>query len=623
MRLAIPDDGVSELRSTAIVQGVGTPTQIEITFNIQHENVSDLTAVLIAPNGQEVKLFSHIGGTGDNFVNTRLRSGSTNKLFDPLQPTQQQAPFNGVFGAEEDLAQLLASNPNGTWTLVLRDTEGGNVGTLLDWKLSFGGPQEFPATRASAYSPGTWNQYHVHVGTSSLVTLQFGDYRLATINGFKFQDDNGNGVQDTTEHGLGGVMLFVDINDNGVRDQGEPRGFTLFDDPNTPQFNEEGYFTIGSVAPGIGYQVREELTGGFRQTSPADDGVGKVTAKVVSLNSGDAIGTSSRDLAKLASALGGEPLPSHGLTFANQPLGAIRGTKWRDLNSNAIRDANEPGWAGVRVYVDLNNNGLWDGASGGNPAEPFAITVEDDPSTVGVDEKGRYSLSNVPIGDYIIREVVPLGATQTSTGLQPMYSSNFEGPGVPAEWSSASGLSIGELEGGAFYLSPTTNQSVQLSLSGLPSGHNTLHVEFDLFVLGGWNGVGGTASGDEDSWSLQAATGSGTDFQFTTTFANIATPSDPTLLQSYPNQLGGVLNPAYAGASEIRTLSSMLPGGELLDSVYHLSFDIPHVGTSALLTFLSSLQIDPELAKAWGIDNFEVSVPSSAQYVTLGARNCK
>ena len=36
----------------------------------------------------------------------------------------------------------------------------------------------------------------------------------------------------------------------------------------------------------------------------------------------------------------------------------ITGTKWIDLNGNRRRDADEPGLAGVTVYVDFNNNCL-------------------------------------------------------------------------------------------------------------------------------------------------------------------------------------------------------------------------------------------------------------------------
>ena len=51
------------------------------------------------------------------------------------------------------------------------------------------------------------------------------------------------------------------------------------------------------------------------------------------------------------------------------------GFKWVDLVPNGTRDQDEPGLAGVRIYIDLNENGVW------NTDEPYAWTLEDDPDT--------------------------------------------------------------------------------------------------------------------------------------------------------------------------------------------------------------------------------------------------
>ena len=85
---------------------------------------------------------------------------------------------------------------------------------------------------------------------------------------------------------------------------------------------------------------------------------------------------------------------------------SIHGTKWEDTNGNGVQDANEPGLAGVTIYLDLNNNGTFDAD------EPSAVTMADDPST-NADESGRYWLTDVIPGEYIVREVVPDGFVQT------------------------------------------------------------------------------------------------------------------------------------------------------------------------------------------------------------------
>lgn len=75
----------------------------------------------------------------------------------------------------------------------------------------------------------------------------------------------------------------------------------------------------------------------------------------------------------------------------------IRGIKYHDLDTDGVRDINEPGLPGFQIFVDLNNNGLVD------PREPNDITGAD----------GSYALT-VPPGQYVIREVVPPGWTLTA-----------------------------------------------------------------------------------------------------------------------------------------------------------------------------------------------------------------
>ena len=55
----------------------------------------------------------------------------------------------------------------------------------------------------------------------------------------------------------------------------------------------------------------------------------------------------------------------------------IRGRKWHDVDSDGTPDAGEPGLSGWTIYVDANNNGLF------NSEEQWARTGED----------GSYSLT--------------------------------------------------------------------------------------------------------------------------------------------------------------------------------------------------------------------------------------
>lgn len=86
--------------------------------------------------------------------------------------------------------------------------------------------------------------------------------------------------------------------------------------------------------------------------------------------------------------------------------GAIHGTKWNDGDANGERDPDEPGLGGVTIYADSNQNGVADSG------EPQTETLRNDPATA-LDESGRYTLTNLTAGEYVIREVVPDGFVQT------------------------------------------------------------------------------------------------------------------------------------------------------------------------------------------------------------------
>lgn len=82
-----------------------------------------------------------------------------------------------------------------------------------------------------------------------------------------------------------------------------------------------------------------------------------------------------------------------------------------DINITGKRNS-EPGLSGVTVFLDLNNNGLFD------TGEPSQLTSSDDLSTPNLDETGQYHFTGLRPDTYIVREVVPSGSTQTFPASQ-------------------------------------------------------------------------------------------------------------------------------------------------------------------------------------------------------------
>lgn len=152
-----------------------------------------------------------------------------------------------------------------------------------------------------------------------------------SLQGMKWLDVDANGSRDDREPGLPGVTIYIDLNNNGVFDSGEPVRVTMIDDIGTTK-NETGHYHFADVAPGA-YVIREVVADGFVQTFPP------VLAHQVVVENGKMI---------------------EGLDFGNQPVvpGALQGLKWYDSNGDGKRDPDEPGLPDVVIYLDLNGDGV-------------------------------------------------------------------------------------------------------------------------------------------------------------------------------------------------------------------------------------------------------------------------
>ncbi|MGA2499937.1 MAG: SdrD B-like domain-containing protein [Tepidisphaeraceae bacterium] len=190
----------------------------------------------------------------------------------------------------------------------------------------------------------------------------FGDFQppaqLGQISGNKFQDTNGDGVRQADEPGLAGITVFLDTNGNDVLDAGEQTATT----------DATGHYVFTDMAPGT-YSVREVVPAGWTLTT--------ANPAAVVMTSG-------------ANLPGGD--------FGDFQLGQISGNKFQDTNGDGVRQADEPGLAGITVFLDTNGNDVLDAG------EQTAMT----------DATGHYVFTNMAPGTYSVREVVPAGWTLTT-----------------------------------------------------------------------------------------------------------------------------------------------------------------------------------------------------------------
>lgn len=190
----------------------------------------------------------------------------------------------------------------------------------------------------------------------------------STFCGTKFNDVNGNGVQDAGESGLTGFTFeLVDQGGNVVDSQVSA----------TDSQGRLGRFCFTNIASG-NYTVREVAQTGWVQTYPASPGTVSVSLNAAA------------------------PAPT--LLFGNtRSAGSgsgnvICGSKFHDLNGTGDQQTNEPGLGGWTIEL-LNAAG-----------SVMATTVTAAPDATGV---ARFCFDKLPAGTYTVREQQQSGWVQT------------------------------------------------------------------------------------------------------------------------------------------------------------------------------------------------------------------
>ncbi|MDB4656255.1 HYR domain-containing protein, partial [Flavobacteriales bacterium] len=171
------------------------------------------------------------------------------------------------------------------------------------------------------------------------------------------------------------------------------------------------------------------------------------------------------------------------------------------------------------------------------------------------------------------------------------YENDFE-TSVGSEWSTTTT----RLYNGGTVLGEFGNSSATLNLTGLPS-HDSIRVEFDLYIADTWDGNGG----GPDTWNL---TMGGTNV-INATFAACCTGSNGG--QSYPDNIPASNNaetgatttglPDFFGSGDGTDLYEIIRAVETSSGTYAIQFSA---------TGLQSLSDE-----SWGIDNVKIYLYSS------------
>jgi hypothetical protein len=416
-----------------------------------------------------------------------------------LSQSEIQAIFNagsaGKCKAEICVSKFNDLNGNGVqdpnepplfgWKFDIKDSQGNIIGTVTTDKEKpacrlVPAPGTYTVTEQvqSGWVPTTPNPQTVTVQPGQTVNLQFGNTRtgMAEICVFKFEDKDGDGVQDTGEPGLPGWTITIT----------DPSGNIVATVTTGPQ----GSFCVGVPAPGT-YTVAEVLPSPpptWMPTVPPGGVYNNVTVssgQPVNLIFGNKqvggcvtpptgmVGWWPLDELTGPTSLDISGLLNHG-TWVGNPMptpGKVAGALSLGL----------PGLDYVRV-PDPSNNSLDFGTNGDFSIDAWINTtfVFGDIPIVG-------KLSGSPVRGYafVLGQSGPLGLYMAGTaGLQGYAAVNFTGNLHDGQWHHvAVTVDRNSTTGGTFYVdgNPVDTFNPTLTLGSI-SNATDLHIG-NMFVL--------------------------------------------------------------------------------------------------------------------------------------------
>ncbi len=124
--VTIPDNDPTGIYSTLQVNDNYVLEDVNVPVNISHTYIKDLTVTLTSPAGTTVILYDQNCNNQHNIVAT----------FDDQGQNLVCSNVSGDIKPFGVLGDFYGENSQGTWTLFVKDTEGGDIGTLNSWGLT-------------------------------------------------------------------------------------------------------------------------------------------------------------------------------------------------------------------------------------------------------------------------------------------------------------------------------------------------------------------------------------------------------------------------------------------------------------------------------------------------------
>lgn len=291
------------------------------------------------------------------------------------------AGLDGTFGTADDVATTVTTGADGAY--LASHLPAGPYRVLVDHG-------DLPAGMSITADPdgGADDVSALTLTAGATNRLQDFGYRgNASVGDRVWIDLDGDGVQDTAEPGVNGLVVHVVA---AGRDGSFGTADDLFVDVTTAG---DGNYLASSMPSGAVRVTYDPATLAAGLVPSTDLDGGTLTSATTTLAAAAAV----RDV-----------------DFGVRGTASLSGSVWNDVNGNGVRDPGEQGIPGVTVNV------VWT-----SPVGPITIT-----QTTGAD--GGWTVASLPAGAYtvtVVQSSVPTGLTPSTPGTVPVV--------VPAGGSGA------------------------------------------------------------------------------------------------------------------------------------------------------------------------------------------
>ncbi|MBL8817101.1 MAG: hypothetical protein JNL58_13820 [Planctomyces sp.] len=348
-----------------------------------------------------------------------------NGLLD-LAPVAEPGIEGRIVYVDTNLNGLL----DGTEASATTDADGNySIGGILPGTISL---VQAPSSGWLPTAPVSGKQSILLKNNGNVSNINFGNRQLSdsAIRGAVFADTNKDGLRGSGEHGIAGITVFLDLNQNALLDSGEPSTVTSEDLFFTPDIDEKGTYSFTHLSAGT-FTVRQ-IVPAVLSATPVTEIEHQVTINAAEERSG--------------------------VNFADvYRANEIHGVRFEDKNKNLLKDDDEPGIPNTTIFIDLDRDDLLD------DDEPRTTTLTD----------GSYSFTGLTPGAYVVREVIGSG-----------YSHGYPGTRSGDLWpEGTSNAAQGNVSPAMITTSLAVGQSYHQTVSLTLPGSGALTNAVDVFLL--------------------------------------------------------------------------------------------------------------------------------------------